>query len=351
MNSLDTEARIQLAIKALVSGTIPSQRKAATLFNIPRSTLQDRLRGIRPAKDFHESQQRLTPAEEDAIKRCLHTLTVWGWPATIRYLRSLAVGLLRAKGDHEPLGQNWYKNYLRRHPDLKAIWSRSLDQARKDAIDYSTLQQWFELYRETCTRFGISLSDRYNMDEKGFMKGIGDDSKVIVSVTEEEAWSIQPGNREWVSVISCIGANGYTLPSFVIFQGQRIQHSWMDAQINERTVVRVSPNGWTDCRIALEWLQHFDIYTKTQLQGKYRLLILDGHTSHVSLPFIEYCEQQNIIPLCLPPHSTHILQPLDVGVFSPLSKAYKTRIQEHSVFGAERISKEQFLTFFELACQ
>jgi hypothetical protein len=36
------------------------------------------------------------------------------------------------------------------------------------------------------------------MDEKGFMKGIGDDSKIIISVTEDEAWSIQPGNREWV---------------------------------------------------------------------------------------------------------------------------------------------------------
>src|SRR5580704_14902780 len=44
-----------------------------------------------------------------------------------------------------------------------------------------------------------------------------------------------------------------------------------------------------------------------------QLLILDGHTSHVSLSFIEYCEQQYIIPLCLPPQSTHTLQPLDVG--------------------------------------
>jgi hypothetical protein len=55
------------------------------------------------------------------------------------------------------------------------------------------------------------------MDEKGFMKGIGDDSKVLVPVTEEEVFSIQPGNREWVSVIECISTNGYSLPAFVIF--------------------------------------------------------------------------------------------------------------------------------------
>jgi DDE superfamily endonuclease len=69
----------------------------------------------------------------------------------------------------------------------------------------------------------------------------------------------------------------------------------------------------------------------------------------VSLPFIQYCEDNNIIPLCLPPHSTHILQPLDVGIVSPLAKAYQTRIQQHSMFGAERITNQQFLKFFQLA--
>ena len=41
-----------------------------------------------------------------------------------------------------------------------------------------------------------SDEDRYNMDEKGLMKGIGDDAKVLVPVTEEGVFSIQPGNRE-----------------------------------------------------------------------------------------------------------------------------------------------------------
>jgi hypothetical protein len=60
------------------------------------------------------------------------------------------------------------------------------------------------------------------MDEKGFMKGIGDAIKVLIPVIEEEAFSIQPGNKEWVSVIACVGANGYVLPPFIIFQGQRL---------------------------------------------------------------------------------------------------------------------------------
>ena len=128
------------------------------------------------------------------------------------------------------------------------------------------------------------------MDEKGFMKGIGDDVKVLMPVTEEEVFSIQPGNKEWVSVIESIGTNGYTPPAFVIFKGQRIQQSWVNIQMDKQTVLRVSPNGWTDRDIALDWLKDFDLYTKPQTRGKYRLLILDGHTSHVSIPFIKYCE-------------------------------------------------------------
>ena len=55
------------------------------------------------------------------------------------------------------------------------------------------------------------------MDEKGFMKGIGDNVKVLVPVTEEEVFLIQPGNREWVSVIVCVGISGYCLPTSIIF--------------------------------------------------------------------------------------------------------------------------------------
>jgi hypothetical protein len=46
----------------------------------------------------------------------------------------------------------------------------------------------------------------------------------------------------------------------------------------------------------------------------YRLLILDGHSSHLTPQFDEICSQNNIIPICMPAHSSHLLQPLDIGV-------------------------------------
>ena len=57
------------------------------------------------------------------------------------------------------------------------------------------------------------------------------------------------------------------------------------------------------------------------------LLIIDGHESHKSLAFQDLCEENKIITLCMPPHSSHILQPLDVGCFAPLKRAYSKEIR------------------------
>jgi hypothetical protein len=46
------------------------------------------------------------------------------------------------------------------------------------------------------------------------------------------------------------------------------------------------------------------------MKGKYRLLILDGHESHHSTEFELYCQQNNIITLCMPPHSSHLVDGL-----------------------------------------
>ena len=92
-SQLSQEEKIQLAIKALQDGTIPSQRKAALIYNVPRATIQQ--------TSWQTLCQRVTAItaalivqEEDSIKRCITTMTSWGWPVSIKYLKSLAVGLL-----------------------------------------------------------------------------------------------------------------------------------------------------------------------------------------------------------------------------------------------------------------
>jgi helix-turn-helix, Psq domain len=138
--SLTKEQRCDLAVESYQSGAMTSLRQTALMFNVNRTTLTNKLRGkCIPAKEFRETRQPLSVQEEGSMKRCLYTLAAWGWPATIHYLKSLATRMLFAKGDLQPLGQNWYKAFLRRHPDLQAMWSRNLDQSRQDASQFSIL--------------------------------------------------------------------------------------------------------------------------------------------------------------------------------------------------------------------
>jgi hypothetical protein len=75
-----------------------------------------------------------------------------------------------------------------------------------------------------------------------------------------------------------------------------------------------------------------------------RLLIVDGHNSHVNMRFINYCDQNRIILAILSPHSTHRLQPLDVSVFRPLADYYSQEIDRFiaNAQGLVSISKRHF---------
>ncbi|KAF8241590.1 DDE-domain-containing protein, partial [Wilcoxina mikolae CBS 423.85] len=51
--------------------------------------------------------------------------------------------------------------------------------------------------------------------------------------------------------------------------------------------------------------------------------------SHLSLEFCQYAVDHNIALFCFPSHSTHLLQPLDVGLFGPLQKYYGKAADTH----------------------
>ena len=78
-------------------------------------------------------------------------------------------------------------------------------------------------------------------------------------------------------------------------------------------------------------------------------MILDGHESHHSTEFELYCQQNNIITLCMPPYSSHLLQPLDVGCFGPLKQAYGRQVEDLIRMHINHVSKLEFLCSFRKA--
>jgi hypothetical protein len=104
---------------------------------------------------------------------------------------------------------------------LKSKFVAGLDKERAEAQDPDIFKDWYELYKTTCQKYRIKQRNRYNMDEKGVMMGFISKVKVIVSKYDKKVYMIQPGNREWVSLIECISLNGRRTRPWVIFKAKQ----------------------------------------------------------------------------------------------------------------------------------
>ena len=143
----------------------------------------------------------------------------------------------------------------------------------------------------TKQKWGILDEDVYNFDETGFQMGVIATARVLTrSDRRGRPMVMQPGNREWVTVIESINCQGWALPAMVILQGKVHQANWYESGVPEDWHIAVSDKGWTSDDLGLHWLKSvFDPCTRRRTVGTHRLLILDGHGSHVTPEFDKYC--------------------------------------------------------------
>ncbi|KAK9717410.1 DDE superfamily endonuclease [Popillia japonica] len=112
-----------------------------------------------------------------------------------------------------------------------------------------------------------------------------------------------------------------SLPPYCIMKGIYCKEEWKDG-MPPGTVIKMSKkSAYANTDIFFDWLKYHFVPRKPRDNAV--LLILDGHTSHCnSVEMLEYAEDQNIILLCLPSHTTHFLQPLDRCFFKSLKSYY-----------------------------
>ena len=84
----------------------------------------------------------------------------------------------------------------------------------------------------------------------------------------------------------------------------------------------LSESGWIDGELFDLWFRrHFLSHTPLL---RPLLLLLDGHSSHYTPSVInKAAEEEGINIFCLPPHSTHLTQPLNKGCFLILKRYWR----------------------------
>jgi hypothetical protein len=308
------------------------------------------MNGMPARRDSTPNSRKLSPYEESTIVQYILDLDSRGFPPRPQAVQEMA-DLLLADRDAPPVGKNWTSNFIKRRTEIKTKFSRKYDYKRAQCEDPVIIGEWFRLVRNVVAKYGIAEEDIYNFDEAGFLMGVIVIVKVVTSSESRNCpKAAQPGNREWVSIIQGINSYGWAIPPFIIFKGQNHLSAWYeDSELLRDWVITLSENGWTTNEIGYEWIQYFNKHLNSRTTGRYRLLILDGHESHISAQFQQYCKEHEIITLCMPPHSSHLLQPLDVGCFSPLKTSYGRQIENLIRLRINHITKLEFLPAFKEA--
>ena len=350
---------MQAALADLRSSDPPNISATATAYNVKRSTLSRRfnektvsveesLENKRLLNNYQE--QKLIDYVSRQCKMCL--------PPTARIVSNIASEMAGSQ-----VGVNWTSRFVDRHKDvLDSRFLNTLDLARHKSESRASFEAYFDVVHRKIEEYGITVDNMYNMDEKGFMIGqIQRSHRIFTRDTYQDKNLIkagQDGNREWITCLATICADGSVLSPALIYKAKsgNVQDTWLDGFDSKQhsCLFSASPNGWTSDTHGLAWLdQVFDKETRAKARRSWRLLFIDGHGSHLTMKFIERCEELRILLAIYPPHSTHKLQPLDVSCFRPLAHYYSDGLDKliRQTAGFSAIKKRDFFAIFWQAWQ
>jgi hypothetical protein len=350
MPSQSKEARIVMAIRALESDQKLRIHKAAQIYDVPDATLRHRINGRAPKTEIRPKNRLLSELEEEVIIQHIVDLDNRGFSPRLKDIEDIAKNILASRHG-PPIGKLWAHRLVKRTPELKTRFSRSYDYQRAQCEDPKLLETWFQRVADTKAKYGIQDCDIWNFDETGFMMGVISSCMVVTQADRKgKRKRIQPGNREWATAIACVNAEGHNIPPFLLVKGTVNLTNWFtEGGLPHSWVVKPTENGWTDNATGLDWIQHFNKHTQFLKRGGYRMLILDGHESHMSIKFDEYCKAHNIVAVCLPPHSSHLTQPLDVACFGVLKRNFGLELDSFIKAHITHITKIEFFIAFQAA--
>jgi hypothetical protein len=300
--------------RAAEAGRPIPYNQLAEKHGVVRSTLTCREQGLSVSREEKAIAQRLlTPTQESELVRYIEGLTEHHLPPTRTMIKNFAAEIAQK----EP-SDSWVTDFLHRNRDqLISQWATAMNSNRHSADSWQKYKQYFDLMHHKIEQYSIEPAHTYNMDEKGFAIGKVSKSKRGFSRPQykqkRSRQACQDGNREWITLLSCICGDGTLLPPGLIYTAhtQNVQATWVDDLDKKKHSVftAVSPSGWTNDDAGLGWLEQvFNRFTKRKAKGKHRLLIVDGHGSHLTMAVVSFCDRHRIMIAVYPLHSTHTLQ-------------------------------------------
>lgn len=332
-----------------ISRGVMTAYAASKQYGIPQSTLSAHKRGIRGKKSSTMGRRTAIPPEDELkLVECITTMEKWGWGLTRREILRIVGDYCKANHLKTPFknnypGEDWFLAFSARH-NLSIKKPQSVEFARKKCLDPFIINEYFDILKTVMDDLQLyDIPEQiWNLDETNF--SLDPSSTKIVGKKGAVASRTTAGSgRENISVLMAANAAGRKAPPLIVFKGRNIWDEWVapPEESFPATSYAATTNGWMETEV----FQRYFEKSFLPAVGPRRpvLLIYDGHISHIDLRLIQLAIENNIVILKLPPHSSHLLQPLDLSVFKSLKTKWDDLLvkwQRHHI--GQRIPKKIF---------
>ncbi|SCU80311.1 LAME_0B02520g1_1 [Lachancea meyersii CBS 8951] len=358
-------------------------------YNIPERTLRDRLKDVNPSISRVAEgirRRKLSPSVEQFLTTFYAISNLQNSQITVKEADAICelmanttgcsdIKLLdRPPGDSETinlpemlrnqevqLGRNFGWRFRQRN-GFASSKAKRMDKNRLKASDVNNIAMWLN---EDAFKFLSSTSAEliFNADEIGFAHTMntvnqysryvsmnssnkGQRKGVVYKVKETENHP-----KTLTTVTACVSAAGAIVPPMVTAASsiakykndchlfnprfEALARSKLQPGVDKNVNILFTSNGWNNPAAFLEYVKWFDAHTlhiarQNSPEGSLcqRVLIVDNHFSHYCPAVLDFVTKRRIVLLLLPPNTTHVLQPLDVGVFSNLKKKVRALATE-----------------------
>lgn len=221
---------------------------------------------------------------------------------------------------------DWVHDFMKRN-NLQKKTDHHLEKVRSEAGSIATLKDWFT---------NVYTEEEYKK-YKSFMIGnldetmLSSNSKLVCVGKRGSRFAVSEGDdsAEHVTMLACVTTDGRSMPPFIIFPLTNLPTT-LDQQVkNKQVYIGGQEKGWIDQGTFFEYAKLLVNFVKGHRhhhglpEDEPFLLFGDSHNSREKPETLKLLKENNITLLTFPAHCTHLLQPLDIGIFGPFKKHFK----------------------------
>lgn len=339
---------LEQAVDKVKSGQLTAYR-ASIIYKIPKNTIRDHVIGRRGRKSSSYGRPTcLALDEEKILADAICVMEKWGFGLSRKEILEI-VGVYVKSNDIKTNfrdgvpGEDWFLKFSKRH-NLSIKKAQSVEYARKKSVDPFIMSSYFDLLENTISELNLQNrpSQIWNLDETSFCSDPSKTKVVGKKGLPSTRTTSGPG-RENTTVLFAANAAGGKAPPLIVFKGKSVWDQWTADEGTgfQDMAYAATSNGWMEAGVFRKYLEK--TFVPCLGQDRPVLLLYDGHATHVGLDVIQFAIRERITILKLPPHSSHLLQPLDLTVFRSLKGSWdEALVKWQRKYLGTKLSKKGF---------